>query len=177
MQRERSVMQAEFRKLSTADGKDIYEMLQRIPAEENGYHNGIRGLSYEEYKLWLLEARAESLQEGLIDGWKVPQTIYWLYVDGIPVGKGDIRHFLTDALRKGGGNIGYTIAPDQRGKGCGKLLLKLLLKEASNMGLDKVLLTIRSHNSASLGVAKANGGVVEHTENDYSYVWIDLGGM
>ena len=101
----------ELRRLSVDDGIDIYTMLQEIPKEENGLMNNANGLSFEEYKEWLKRKYAESEQIGLVDGWRVPCTTYWLYADEQPVGFGSIRHFLTDALRKAGGNIGYGIAP------------------------------------------------------------------
>ncbi|RAZ93969.1 GNAT family N-acetyltransferase, partial [Klebsiella oxytoca] len=82
--------------------------------------NNANGLSFAEYKDWLQKKYAESQQTGLVDGWKVPSTTYWLYVDGRPAGFGTIRHFLTDALREAGGNIGYGIAPAYRRKGYGK---------------------------------------------------------
>ena len=64
------------------------------------------GRTVEEYKNWLIKKQAESEQTGLVDGWKVPSTTYWLCVDGAPVGFGNVRRFLTEALRKTGGNIG-----------------------------------------------------------------------
>lgn len=168
-------MQFELKKLSLNDGEEVYKMLQKIPSEENNYFNPIYGVSYEKYKEWLVKSHEEALQEGLKDGWKVPQTTYWFYADGILAGKGEVRHFLTDALRKRGGNIGYTIVPDQRGKGFGTKLLELLLNEAKMMGIEKVLLTIRSDNMASLAAAKANGGVAEYEdeENNETYIWIN----
>ncbi len=115
----------ELRRLSVDDGMDVYIMLQEIPKEENGLMNNANGLSFEEYKEWLKRKYAESEQIGIIDGWKVPSTTYWLYADEKPVGFGSIRHFLTDALRKAGGNIGYGIAPKYREKGYGKKILGL----------------------------------------------------
>ena len=131
----------ELKRLSINDGQDVYEMLQAIPKEENGLINSANGLTYDEFKNWLIKKHNDSLQEGLVDGWKVPQTTYFLYVDGVPVGLGNLRHFLTDALRLQGGHIGYAIAPDYRGKGYGKAILKLLLQEANKMGIDKALVT------------------------------------
>lgn len=129
----------ELKRLSVDDGLDIYTMLQEIPAEENGLINKANGLTFDEYKEWLIVKQRDSEQEGIVDGWKVPSTTFWLYADGIPVGFGSVRHFLTEALRKAGGNIGYGIAPAFRGKGYGKELLRLLLNEAKEMGIDKVL--------------------------------------
>lgn len=165
---------AELRKLSADDGMDVYSMLQEIPKDENGLMNTANGLSYEEYKEWLKKKCADSQQEGLVDGWKVPSTTYWLYVAGRPAGFGSIRHFLTDALREAGGNIGYGIAPEYRGKGYGKELLRLLVGEAGKYGLDKVLVTIQKDNAASQAVALANGGVITKQTNERVYIWINV---
>lgn len=165
---------AELRKLSADDGMDVYSMLQEMPKDENGLMNTANGLSYEEYKEWLKKKCVDSQQEGLVDGWKVPSTTYWLYVDGRPAGFGNIRHFLTDALREAGGNIGYGIAPEYRGKGYGKELLRLLVGEAGKYGLDKVLVTIQKDNAASQAVALANGGVITKQTNERVYIWIDV---
>lgn len=163
----------ELRRLSVDDGMDVYIMLQEIPKEENGLMNNANGLSFEEYKEWLKKKYAESEQIGLMDGWKVPSTTYWLYADEKPVGFGSIRHFLTDTLRKAGGNIGYGIAPKYREKGYGKKILELLLKEASRLGIDRVLVTIQLDNAASKAVALANGGVITEQTDERILVWID----
>ena len=163
----------ELRRLSVDDGMDVYIMLQEIPKEENGLMNNANGLSFEEYKEWLKRKHAESEQIGLMDGWKVPSTTYWLYADEKPVGFGTIRHFLTDALRKVGGNIGYGIAPKYRGKGYGKKILGLLLEEASRLGIDRALVTIQLDNAASKAVALANGGVIAGQTDERILVWID----
>ena len=164
----------ELRKLSAGDGMEIYEMLQEIPAEENNMHNSVCGISYESYQDFLAEREKESAEEGLIDGWRVPSTRYWLYVEGKPVGFADLRHFLTPALRQSGGNIGYAIRPTERGKGYGKKLLELLLEEARKMKLEKVLITARPINMASIGVAKANGGKIVRQTEECVYLVIPL---
>ena len=163
----------ELRKLSVGDGKDVYQMLQDIPLEENGLQNNVNGLTYEAYQDWLVNKQQESELDGIVDGWKVPATTYWLYADGVPVGFGKLRHFLTDALRKAGGHIGYGIAPQYRGKGYGKELLKLLLRKADEMGIDKVLVTIHLDNRASLAVALANGGAIAEQTDERFLVWIN----
>ena len=163
----------ELRRLSVDDGIDIYTMLQEIPKEENGLMNNANGLSYEEYKEWLKRKYAESEQIGLVDGWRVPCTTYWLYADEKQVGFGSIRHFLTDARRKAGGNIGYGIAPRYRGKGYGKKILGLLLEEANQLGIDRALVTIQLDNAASKAVALANGGVITGQTDERILVWIN----
>lgn len=84
----------ELRRLSPEDGEDVYEMLQAIPAEENGFANSTRGLSLEEYRRRVEKADAGSRTTGLTDGRKVPRTTYWLFADGVPVGMGMVRIWL-----------------------------------------------------------------------------------
>ena len=163
----------ELKKLSIHDGRDIYEMLQEIPGEENGLLNKANGLTFEEYKEWLVEKQRDSEQEGLVDGWKVPYTTFWLYDDDVPVGFGSVRHFLTEALSKIGGHIGYGIVPQFRGKGYGKEILRLLLEQAQEIGIEKALVTIRLDNDASKAVALANGGVITDTTDERVLIWID----
>ena len=164
----------ELRKLSINDKEDIYKLLQDIPADENGFHNSANGLTYDEYKAWLVKKNNDSLQVGLVDGWRVPATTYFMYVDGIPVGTANLRHFLTDALRNVGGHIGYAISPKYRGKGYGKAMLKLMLGEAKKLGIDKVLITADSNNFASIGVATANGGIITDRTPERVHIWIDI---
>ena len=64
-----------LKKLSADDGRDIYDMLQTMPKDENGLVNKANGLSYEEFKTWLAAKQKESEQTCLVDGWKVPQEL------------------------------------------------------------------------------------------------------
>ena len=163
----------ELKKLSVDDGMDIYTLLQEIPSEENGFFNKANGLTYEEYKEWLITKQRDAEQKGIVDGWKVPYTTFWLYDDGIPVGFGNVRHFLTDALRKVGGHIGYGIAPRFRGKGYGNEILRLLIDEAEKIGIEKALLTVQIENIASQAVALANGGVITERNDERLLIWVD----
>lgn len=162
-----------LKRLSPADGADVYALTQSIPKEENGFQNAASGLSAEEFRAWLKQQHEMSQGIGLPEGY-VPQTIYWLYDRDKPVGMCKLRTQLTEALLKGGGNIGYAIAPFARGKGYGKEQLRLLLEEAKNAGLEKVLITARNYNKASIGVALANGGVVEKVSEEEHFIWIDI---
>ena len=88
----------------------------------------------------------------------VPQTVFWL-VDGSKfLGKLSIRHILNNHLRKIGGHIGYYIRPSERGKGYGKLILRLGLKKAKTLGIKNVLVTCDITNLKSKKVIEANGG-------------------
>ncbi len=163
----------ELKRLSVDDGSDIYKMLQEIPGEENGLLNKANGLTFDEYKEWLVAKQREAEQEGIVDGWKVPSTTFWLYADGLPVGFGSVRHFLTEALCKAGGHIGYGIAPQFRGKGYGNEILKLLLDKAYEIGIEKVLITVHLDNIASQAVALANGGVITERTDERVLIWIN----
>ena len=163
----------ELRRLTDSDGMDVYEMLQAMPYEENGLMNKAHGLSFEEFRSWLAAKQRESEAVELMDGWKVPSTTFWLYADGVPVGFGSVRHFLTDALRKAGGHIGYGIAPAYRGRGYGNEILRLLLIEAKKRGIGRALVTIHKDNAASRAVALKNGGVIEEENDERVLVWIE----
>ena len=167
-------MGIELRKAAVTDGMDIYEMLQELPADENGFINRAACMRFDEYKEWLKDKVQNAEQTGIVDGWKVPATTFWLYEDGRPVGCGSVRHFLTDKLLEQGGNIGYSIRPSDRNRGLGKVLLSLLINESGKMGIDRLLLTIQNGNLPSLHVALANGGKIEKTTEERSYVWITL---
>lgn len=163
----------ELKKLSVDDGFDVYKMLQEIPDEENGLVNKANGLTFDEYKEWLIAKQRDAEQKGIVDGWKVPSTTFWLYADGVPVGFGSVRHFLTEALSQVGGHIGYGIAPQFRGNGYGNEILRLLLKKADEIGLEKVLVTVDLDNIASQAIALANGGVITGRTDESVLIWID----
>lgn len=167
-------MMIELRQLSADDGRDAYEMLQEIPAEENGFMNGAKGKTYEEYQAWLI--RNDKISKGIDleywEDWMVPQTYFWLYADGVPVAVGKLRHSITDKLRIDGGHIGYAVRPSRRGKGYGKRLLQEICAVAKNMGINELLVTINSDNLPSCGVATSNGFVLKKTENGRCYYWL-----
>ncbi len=158
-----------IKRLSVHDGMDVYQMLQQIGSEENGFSNSACGLSFEEFKEWLCkqQERAE---------WSephhniVPQTMFWLYADGVPVGVGKIRHQLNEELREDGGNVGYAIAREKRGKGYATVLLSQLLQTASDMHIGDILLTVEKSNLASKCVIEKNGGrLVRETDKRWYF--------
>ena len=132
-------MKIHLKKLCPSDGEDIYIMLQEFPKNENGFINPTL-TSIDSYKSWLAENAASSSQTGLVDGWKVPQTIYWLFADG---------------------------------KGFGKILLTELIKECSDLGIKKALLTIHKNNAASIKVALDSHGIIEKSSDTLHYIWIE----
>jgi len=92
----------------------------------------------------------------------VPQTVYWLVDRNRFLGRLSIRHYLNPHLRRIGGHIGYYIRPNQRGKGYGKLILKLGLKKAKLLGINNVLVTCDITNVKSRKVIESNGGKLEN---------------
>ena len=162
----------ELRRLSINDGMDVYNLIQDIPKEENGFGNNANGLTYDEYKEWLVKRNVYSNQIGLLDGWRVPETTFFLYVDDTPVGMGSIRHFLTDALKEVGGHIGYCISPKYRQKGYGREILKGLIVEARKLGIKDILVTTNLDNYISQKVIIANGGKETDRSNEHIHFWI-----
>ena len=165
-------MNMEWKPLSASDGRDVYDMLQELSRDENGFVNNIWGRTYEEFEQWLVRSEKKAKGTELAAG-HVPQNIYWLYADGRPVGMGKLRHFLTDALREEGGHGGYAVRPSERGKGYGKLVLECLLDEARKIGIERFMVTVRNSNTASIKVALANGGVIERHDEVRHYIWIE----
>jgi predicted acetyltransferase len=106
-----------------------------------------------------------------MQGWKngeglpedfVPMTVFWL-TDGWRIyGESSVRHALTPNLLWAGGQVGYATRLSERGRGYGKLLLKLTLQECLGLGLrDYVLITCSVDNHGSRKVVEANGGELD----------------
>lgn len=159
-----------LKKLTVLDGEDIYEMMREIPSEENGFKNSVNGKTFDEYKEWLEKSADVAERVGIVDGWKVPETVLWLYDGSRPVGFGKVRHLLTDALRVAGGSIGYAVRPTERGKGYGNRIAELLISETRKMGVGEILLTVHTDNEASLKAALNAGGKIVKTENGRYYI-------
>jgi len=166
-------MKIELRKLSKKDGRDIYDMLQEIGPEENGFVNSGFNIAYENFNEYLDRNINHSNGIGLDEKY-VPQSIYWLIVNDKPVGFGKLRHYLNDNLRNKGGHIGYSVRPSERGKGYGNLILKEILKEAEKININEVLLTCDDTNIPSRKVIENNNGVLESAENGECKYWIKI---
>ena len=159
--------------VSLTDGREFYDMLQQIGSNENGFINRVCGMDYEYFPLWLEKQVNIAQGVGLAD-WMVPSSSFWLMDGGVPVGKGNLRHRLTDALREAGGHIGYAVASSKRRKGYGKTLLRLLLEEARRMGItEEILVTVNPGNAASRRVAEANGGELRRETPERVYYWFN----
>ncbi len=159
-----------LQKAALTDGRDVYEMLQRIPPE-HGFQNSAYQMNYAEFPAWL--AKRVNMAQGIgLEDWQVPSTTCWLMDDGVPVAMGSLRHRLTDILRERGGHIGYAVDSVKQGRGYGKALLGLMIKEARRMGItEELLVTVHPDNTPSRRVAEANGGELRRETAERVYYW------
>jgi predicted acetyltransferase len=79
------------------------------------------------------------------------------------VGMTQFRHEFNDFLREFGGNIGYSVRPDERRKGYAKRMLTECLKVCRAFGLDRVLITCLVENEGSRRTILSCGGVYDKT--------------
>lgn len=166
-------MQIELRECSLSDGNDVLEMLREIGPGENGYQNNAYSINDENFKdaifRWIGVSRGIGLKPEF-----VPQTLYWLFIDGSPVGTAKLRQYLNDSLRIIGGHIGYCVRPSERGKGYGNILLAETLKKAAEINIPRALFTCNEDNAASRRVIENNGGVLECIIKGKCHYWIQL---
>ena len=161
----------EFRQLSIDNGRDEYAMLQQIESNECGFTNEVKGMSFDEFKEWLVQqenyANARNLPQDFI-----PQTTYFLYVDMQPVGIARIRHHSSDFLEKQGvGNFGYGIAKPYRGKGYGNVLFANVLSKCRTHGYTKIKSFVYIENAASNRIFIKHGAKLLGTFNGVQNIY------
>ena len=166
-------MQIELRECSIDDGNDILEMIREIGPGENGFSNEGYNMNDSDFTDYLI--RSVNSSKGIdLEPARVPQTKFWLIVNGSPVGLGKLRHCLNDNLKKIGGHIGYCIRPTERGKGFGIILLREMLKKARELNIPRVLITCDEINTASRRVIENNSGILERNVGGECFYWIKL---
>ena len=161
-----------LKKLSLNDDETIYDMLQEIAYDDNGFHNKANGMSYKEFRKWIKKEYA--VDNGKLKHWMVPQTSYWLYDDERPVGYGRIRHYLNDTLAQTSGHIGYAIRNSERGKGYGNAILTLLLQECKCLNIEKVQIGANIDNTASNKIILKHNGVLFRCSDNKNFYQINL---
>ncbi|MDH7604116.1 MAG: GNAT family N-acetyltransferase [Melioribacter sp.] len=115
-----------------------------------------------EYSTWLKQIVDNSKKETVNKNWVVSSTFLAIRKeDKRLIGFVDIRHELNDFLRLYGGNIGFGVRPEERGKGYGTKILMKALDYCREIGLKKVMLACYKDNIASSKTIKNCGGVLE----------------
>ncbi|MDO4739505.1 MAG: GNAT family N-acetyltransferase [Eubacteriales bacterium] len=121
---------------------------------------GGAGLGEMPYDEWL--GRVEHFEQGeeLPRGY-VPSSCYFLKKEGCPriFGVISVRWRLTEALLQTGGNIGYSVRPSERRKGCGSAQLGLAIEKCREAGIERALLTCSTENHASAATMLSQGAV------------------
>ena len=138
-------------------------------------------IEYESPSEWLKKVEAYKNPETVPEGF-VPSTqfVFVREEDNKIVGMIQIRHCFNEYPEKYGGHIGYSVAPSERLKGYGSLMLKLTLPYCKQLGLSRVLVTCVKGNIGSRKIILKNKGIYESTvyEPDKDVFleryWIDL---
>jgi predicted acetyltransferase len=147
-----------------------------LPWQYSGLANLEEATSYED---WVKEKANEKNGIDLRDGY-VPCTTLFLkrMSDNKVCGSISIRHELNEFLFNFGGHIGYSVTPSERGKGYGKLQLKMALEIAKDLGIEKCLITADETNTLSNKTIISEGGVLENTvmwnNEPLNRYWINL---
>lgn len=123
------------------------------------------------FERWLDREHRQTTES--IDGF-VPATVWWIVDDSDEVlGSIHLRHELNDFLLAEGGHIGYGVRPSARGRGVASGALRLVLDEAQDRGIHRVLLVCDADNPASRATIVGAGGVLENAPGTIERYWVE----
>jgi predicted acetyltransferase len=159
---------------------NLDELLKELGAGDSFFNGTSFGRGECDLQTYLKECRDHEKGRNLSAG-MVPQSTYWLVNrSGSAIGIARVRHRLNERLMHYGGHIGYYVRPAERGSGRGKLILRLALEKARQLGIGQALLTVAPQNTRSKRVIIANGGIPDGLGTDpvsgevVERYWIEL---
>lgn len=116
----------------------------------------------DSYDEWLKSVTDNISHDTVNPSWVVTDTYFAFDENDNIVGIIDLRHELNDFL-KDFGNSGYSVRPSERRKGYATEMLKLILKRARQIGMNKIQLSVERSNEASIKTITKNGGKYERS--------------
>ncbi len=136
-------------------GKAYEESFRQYAAdyEGDGFYWQFYKKGITDFDGYLEDLRNHSKGIGLPED-MVTTSTYWLVCENNVVGVVRIRHEESGTA----GHIGYDISPLHRNRGYGKLILKLALEKAAELGIEEAILTCNIENEASKKIIEGNGG-------------------
>lgn len=163
-----------LKELNLEDAAEEYACLQELPSE-NGFDNPCYGLDYEAFATKAIPLCFDMSKGVNLRPDRVPQTFYLLWDNERAVGLFKLRHYLNEALRNGGGHIGYGIRRGYRGQGYGTRGLAMMIEKARNViPEDEIYMSVNKDNPASLKVMLNNGATIHHEDELEYYTRIKL---
>lgn len=85
----------------------------------------------------------------------------WFLTDGDEIlGAVELRHFLNSGLARYGGHIGYGVAPQHRGHGYARQMVKMINDDAKALNISSLLICCLQENIASAKTILNAGGVL-----------------
>ena len=163
----------ELRKMNYEDLIEQWKYVTALPTDENGLTNQYEGVSFEAYRDKVLPELMMHENPVNMPDWFVPETYYYLWDGDILVGEYRIRHHLTEALKTGGGHIGYSIKRELRGQGYGTKGLAMTVELARGIVPEEELhLRVQKGNLPSLHAILNNGGYLAAEDDTHFFLRI-----
>ncbi len=179
-------MNIKIREVTKNDEKQIKEMYEEYLNSELilgiDRFEGIRdfeNLEYMNFDEWIEDLEKNKDESKLPENYST-HTLY-VAVDEKEkiVGAIGLRWKEVPILIKFGGFIGYSVRPNERGKGYATRMLQLGIEKFKENDKEKILITCKDFNIPSIKVIEKNGGIYENSyynkDDGYTYLryWID----